>query len=187
MRNAGADALVLQGAKLLAMVALILGLSAAGAFAQTADTQQYSDLWIVATLQQHPELAIFLTLAIGYWIGAIKFGAFSLGAVTGTLLAGVLIGQLDISVSNEVKSIFFIMFLFAVGYGVGPQFVRGIAHDGVPQALFAVVICFLCLGSAYLAANLAGYDLGFAAGLYQAVDDIGLRLSGHLMWYRVTV
>ena len=37
------------------------------------------------------------------------------------------------------------MFLFAVGYGVGPQFVRGVAKDGVPQAIFAVVQCVFCL------------------------------------------
>ena len=74
----------------------------------------------------------------------MKFGSFSLGAVTGTLIAGVLIGQLGIEISSQVKSIFFIMFLFAVGYGVGPQFVRGVASDGAPQALFAAVISVLC-------------------------------------------
>ncbi len=96
--------------------------------------------FIVSTLQRSPELAIFASLAIGYWIGVIKLGSFSLGTVTGTLLVAILIGQLGIVVSPNVKSIFFIMFLFAVGYGVGPQFVRGIATDGLPQAIFAVVI-----------------------------------------------
>ncbi len=58
------------------------------------------------------------------------------------------------------------MFLFAVGYGVGPQFVRGIAKDGVPQALFAAVVCVFCLGAPFIAAKVAGYDVGSAAGLY---------------------
>src|SRR6478735_691714 len=116
--------------------------------------------FIIATLQRSPELAIFLSLAIGYWIGGIKLGGFSLGTVTGTLLAAILIGQLGIEVSANVKSIFFIMFLFAVGYGVGPQFVRGVSSDGLPQALFAVVISVLCLASVYLAAKVAGYDVG---------------------------
>ena len=89
--------------------------------------------WIVKTFQQYPELAIFLTLALGYWIGSFKFGKFSLGAVTGVLLAGVLIGQIGITISPNVKSVFFLMFLFAVGYGVGPQFFRGLKSDGVPQ------------------------------------------------------
>jgi len=114
--------------------------------------------FIVATLQRYPELAIFASLALGYWIGVIKLGSFSLGTVTGTLLVAILIGQLGITVSPNVKSIFFIMFLFAVGYGVGPQFVRGIATDGLPQAIFAVVISVLCLISVYVACKIAGYD-----------------------------
>ncbi len=92
--------------------------------------------YIADTLRANPQLAIFFTLAVGYWIGARKFGSFSLGAVTGTLLAGILIGQLGIEISGQVKSIFFIMFLFAVGFGVGPQFVRGIATDGAAAGAF---------------------------------------------------
>jgi len=94
--------------------------------------------------------------SIGYWIGALRLGSFSLGAVTGTLLAGIVIGQIGIEISGQVKSIFFIMFLFAVGFGVGPQFVRGIATDGAPQALFAVVVSALCLLVVYIAAIVSG-------------------------------
>ena len=133
--------------------------------------------FIVTTLQHHAELAIFLSLAIGYWIGVIKLGSFSLGTVTGTLLAAILIGQLGIDVSPQVKSIFFIMFLFAVGYGVGPQFVRGIASDGLPQALFAVVISVLCLVSVYVAARIAGYDVGYAAGLLAGAQTISASIG----------
>ena len=133
--------------------------------------------WLVSTLRDNPQLAIFLALAIGYWIGAMKFGSFSLGAVTGTLIAGVLIGQLGIEISSQVKSIFFIMFLFAVGYGVGPQFVRGIASDGAPQALFAAVISVLCLACVYLAAIVAGYGPGFAAGLNAGAQTISASIG----------
>jgi putative transport protein len=133
--------------------------------------------FIVATLQKYPELAIFASLAIGYWIGVIKLGSFSLGTVTGTLLVAILIGQLGIVVSPNVKSIFFIMFLFAVGYGVGPQFVRGIASDGLPQAIFAVVISVLCLLSVYVACKVAGYDAGFGAGLLAGAQTISASMG----------
>jgi putative transport protein len=133
--------------------------------------------WVVATLRSNPELAIFLTLGIGYWIGARKFGSFSLGSVTGVLLAGILVGQLDIAISSQVKSVFFIMFLFAVGYGVGPQFVRGIATDGLPQALFAVVISLLCLVCVYIAVTVQGYDIGFGAGLYAGATTISASIG----------
>ncbi|MCK9511851.1 MAG: aspartate-alanine antiporter [Pigmentiphaga sp.] len=133
--------------------------------------------WLAATLRHNPELAIFLALALGYWIGDLKFKSFSLGAVTGTLLAGVLIGQIGIDISPQIKSIFFIMFLFAVGFGVGPQFVRGIASDGLPQAVFAVVISVLCLGSVYLAAVLSGYGPGLAAGLLAGSQTISASIG----------
>src|SRR5690625_6685236 len=84
-------------------------------------------LWLISTLRNNAELAIFLTLALGYWVGAFKYKSFSLGSVTGTLLIGILIGQIGIDISPQLKSIFFIMFLFAVGFGVGPQFIQGIA------------------------------------------------------------
>ena len=70
--------------------------------------------WLLHTLRSNPELAIFLTLAVGYWVGNLKLGSFSLGAVTGTLLAGVLIGQIGIEISPQIKSIFFIMFLLSL-------------------------------------------------------------------------
>ncbi|HCR97939.1 MULTISPECIES: aspartate-alanine antiporter [Halomonas] len=133
--------------------------------------------WVVAILRGSPELAIFLALAIGYWVGGIKLGNFSLGAVTGTLLAGVLIGQLGIDISSQIKSIFFIMFLFAVGFGVGPQFVRGIASDGLPQAIFAIVISMLCLASVYIAASISGYGPGLAAGLLAGTQTISASIG----------
>jgi putative transport protein len=121
--------------------------------------------WIVKSFQQYPELAIFLTLALGYWVGNLKFGKFSLGSVTGVLLAGVLVGQMDIAISPNVKSLFFIMFMFGVGYDVGPQFFRGLKSDGVPQVIFTVLQCLASLFIVYAVAKLLGYDGGAAAGL----------------------
>ncbi|MEJ2235315.1 MAG: aspartate-alanine antiporter [Syntrophobacterales bacterium] len=136
-----------------------------------------SKYWIVNTLRDNVALVIFLTLALGYLIGNVKFGHFSLGSVTGTLLAGVLIGQLDIAISAQVKSIFFTMFLFAVGYSVGPQFVRGVAKDGGPQAIFAAVVSVLCLICTWLAARIAGYDVGLAAGLLAGTQTISASIG----------
>src|SRR5438046_8418217 len=122
--------------------------------------------WFAATFKQYPEIAIFLTLAFGYYFGKFTFKGIGLGSVTATLLAGVLIGQIGITISQPLKVTVFLMFLFAVGYGVGPQFVRGVAKDGVPQALFAVVQCLLCLAVPVMIVKVAGYDLGYSAGFY---------------------
>src|SRR5881392_3806802 len=129
--------------------------------------------WFAATLKQYPEIAIFLALALGYYFGKFTFRGLGLGSVTATLLAGVLIGQIGITISQPLKATVFLLFLFAVGYGVGPQFVRGVAKDGVPQALFAVVQCLLCLAVPIIIVKLAGYDLGYAAGFYSGSQKIG--------------
>jgi len=133
--------------------------------------------WIIKTFQQYPELAIFLTLALGYWVGGFKFGKFSLGSVTGVLLAGVLVGQMNITISPNVKSVFFLMFLFAVGYGVGPQFFRGLKSDGVPQVVFAVLQCLASLLTAFVVARFLGYDVGAAAGLLSGSQTISAVLG----------
>src|SRR5271163_2643848 len=119
--------------------------------------------WFATTLRSYPEIALFMSLGVGYYVGGFSYRGFSLGAVTATLIAAVVIGQLGITISPNVKSVFFLIFLFAVGYGVGPQFVRGIASDGLPQALFAAVVCLFCLAAPVIVAILAGYDVGSAA------------------------
>jgi putative transport protein len=121
--------------------------------------------YFVKALQEHQELAIFLTLAVGFFIGQIKIRAFSLGTVVGTLLAGVLIGQLGINVPVVVKSVFFALFLFTTGYKVGPQFFRGLRKDALPQMGVTVVLCVTCLITAYAFSKLLGYDMGTAAGM----------------------
>jgi len=133
--------------------------------------------WLFDTLRANPEIPIFLALALGFWIGSLHIGKFSLGNVTGVLLAGVLIGQLNITISPNVKSVFFLMFLFAVGYSVGPQFFRGLKSDGLPQVFFAVILCVACLLCAFIAAKVAGYSMGQAAGLLSGACTISAVLG----------
>lgn len=128
--------------------------------------------WFVQTFQHYPELSIFLTLALGYFIGGLKIGKFSLGTVTGVLLMGVLIGQMNIMISPNVKSVFFLMFLFAVGYRVGPQFFGGLKKDGLRQMLYALIVCIFCLVCPYMVGKLMGYDAGLTAGLLAGTQTI---------------
>jgi putative transport protein len=133
--------------------------------------------WLAETLRHYPEIAIFLSLGIGYYFGGFSYRGIGLGAVTSTLNAAIIIGQLGITISPQVKSIFFLIFLFAVGYGVGPQFVRGVASDGIPQSLVSVVVCVFCLAAPVIVAKLAGYNLGYAAGLYAGSQTISASMG----------
>jgi putative transport protein len=120
---------------------------------------------ITDIFRQHTELAVFLTLAIGFFIGKLKFGSFRLGEMLGTLIAGMIVGQMDISIPPVVKIIFFDLFLFATGYKVGPQFFYGLKKDAIPQLLLTIIICTSCLITAVLVSKILGYDVGTAAGL----------------------
>lgn len=121
--------------------------------------------WIGHILRDNPSLALFLTLGIGFFIGQLKYKSFSLGTVTSVLLVGVLVGQFDIPVPGPLKDVFFLLFLFSIGYSVGPQFFRALKGDGIKQVLFAVVVCGLCLLSVWGVALCMGYNIGEAVGL----------------------
>ena len=133
--------------------------------------------WFAETLRRYPEIAIFLALGLGYYFGKFTYKGLGLGSVTATLLAGVAIGQIGITISQPLKATVFLMFLFAVGYGVGPQFVRGIAKDGVPQAIFAAVQCLFSLAVPVVICKMVGYDLGYSAGLYSGSQTISAAMG----------
>lgn len=135
---------------------------------------------IVKFFQENSALAVFLTVAIGFWIGKFRFGNFSLGIVTSVLLVGVVVGQMNIRIPEPAKTLFFLMFLFSIGYSVGPQFFRGLRKDGLPQVGFAVVVCVMCLLSVWGCAIVMGYDAAQAAGLLAGLaDDVGRHRSRH--------
>ena len=133
--------------------------------------------WILGTLRNYPELTIFLALAIGFWVGPMKLAGFNLGNVTATLLAAVVIGQLGISIPGPIKSTFFLLFLFAVGYGVGPQFFAGLTKEGPRQIVFSLIILALCLIAPFVCAKIAGLDVGYAAGLYAGSQTISASIG----------
>ncbi|WP_329117650.1 aspartate-alanine antiporter [Streptomyces sp. NBC_01465] len=114
----------------------------------------------------HPELLVFLVVALGFLVGKVRYKAIALGAVTGCLVAGLVLGaQFKVEIDGTVKNLFFIMFLFALGYRVGPQFFRGLKKDGLPQVLNAVIVCVTGLLASWLFAAMLGYGPGLGAGM----------------------
>lgn len=132
---------------------------------------------IVEFLRANPALAVFLTLAVGFTIGKLHYKSFSLGTVTSVLLVGVLVGQMNIPIPEPARTIFFLMFLFAVGYSVGPQFFRGLKKDGIPQVGFAVMQCVVSLLAVWGCARLMGYSVSQAAGLLSGSQTMSAALG----------
>ena len=128
--------------------------------------------WFINAFRQHPELAIFMTIALGFFIGKFRYKNFSLGSVTSVLLVGVIVGQMNIDISNDLKQIFFLIFLFSVGYSVGPQFFNSLRKSGIPQLIFTTLIVGLGLVVTWLLAKMMGYNAGQAAGLLAGAQTI---------------
>ncbi len=132
---------------------------------------------IILFIQNHPLIPLFLTLGLGFWLGKLRIKSFALGPVAATLIVGVVIGQLDISVPDIVKNVFFLFFLFSVGYGVGPQFFRAFRGNGIKIVAFALVAAFVSAGVVVVAAYFLNYGKGVAAGLYAGSQNASASLG----------
>ena len=122
-------------------------------------------MWFVDALRHTPALAVFLTIGLGFWLGRLKFKGIALGTVTAVLIVGVLVGQMDIPVGGPLKTVSFLLFLFCIGYSVGPQFFKSLKGEGLKEVLFAVVVCTLILGASIGVAYLFGLNPGQAVGM----------------------
>lgn len=132
---------------------------------------------IITFFRQHPLIPIFLTLGLGFWLGKVKIKGFALGSVAATLIVGVIIGQMKIAVPDILKNVFFLFFLFSVGYGVGPQFFRSMRGPGLKMAAFSVVGAMVCAGIVIAASYLMGYDTAIATGLFAGSQTVSACLG----------
>lgn len=133
--------------------------------------------WFVGVLNKYPETAVYISVGLGFIVGRIKIGFFSLGTVASALLIGLLIGQFGMTVSGPMRSAFFLLFLFTTGYAVGPQFFQSIASSGIKQVLFALSVCVMCFLSVFVIAKLAGYNVGQAGGMFAGSQTISGALG----------
>lgn len=133
--------------------------------------------FFIDILRQYPVLALFLTVGLGFLVGRIKIGSFSLGSVTSCLLIGVAVGQLNVPLSPQIQTVFFLLFLFSVGYSVGPDFFRSLRGSGLKQALFAVCMSCVCFGSVMLMAWLFSYSKGETVGLFSGSQTCSALLG----------
>ncbi len=128
--------------------------------------------WIVETFRANPSIPIFLTIGLGFFFGQLKFKGFSLGTVTAVLLVGVVVGQMNIDIPGPMKNVFFLIFLFAIGYSVGPQFFRALKGEGLKQVLFACILCVLCLFCTWGACKVMGFNAGETLGVFGGAQTI---------------
>ncbi len=133
--------------------------------------------WLIQIFRENPVIPIFLTLGLGFWLGNLRFKSFSLGPVTATLIVGVIIGQMNIPMSDSVKSLAFMLFLFAIGYSVGPQFFRSLKGEGLKQIGFAVVEFVVVIAVTVIVCLIMGYNKGIAVGLFAGAQTVSATIG----------
>lgn len=133
--------------------------------------------WLIEFFQKNPVIPIFLTLGLGFWLGRLRYKSFSLGSVSATLIVGVLFGQMNIEIPQILKTVFFLLFLFSIGYSVGPQFFHSFKGSGIKQMVFAVTLALICAATVVVASKLMGYSTGIAAGLYAGSQTASASLG----------
>ena len=121
--------------------------------------------WLQHLFADTPEAALFLSLALGYAIGKIQFGRFQLGGVGGSLLAAVFVSQVGVQIDDGVKSVMFALFIYAVGYNIGPQFFSSLNKSSLREFALAVFLAAASLVTVVVLARAFHLDKGLAAGL----------------------
>jgi putative transport protein len=120
---------------------------------------------IIELLRVQPVLTLFLILGVGYLIGGIRIGSFSLGPVAGVLFAGLFLGHFGFNMSAGAQSVGFALFIFSVGYQAGPRFFDVLRTDGLKYFLLALVIAVTGFAVAVVSSQLLSLSPGTSAGL----------------------
>ncbi len=123
-------------------------------------------------LHAKPELALYLTLMGGQLLGRVKIKGIGFGTVVGTLVAGILIGiPSEPQFPDMVRWSFFYLFLFGIGYGVGPQFFSSLRRDTLPLVALAAVVAVAGLLAVLGVSGLCGFDEGTSSRLAVRGND----------------
>ncbi len=121
---------------------------------------------IASTLHKLPELSLFLSILLGHFIGRFHFKGVGFGTVVGTLIAGIIIGIVAKPELPELlRWAFFYLFLFSIGYSIGPQFFGSLRRETLPQVALAVIISLTGLATVIGMSVLFNFDEGIAVGL----------------------
>jgi putative transport protein len=119
-----------------------------------------------AVLHKYPELCLFLSIVLGHVIGRFHVKGVGFGNVVGTLLAGIVIGIIAKPELPELlRWSFFYLFLFSIGYSVGPQFFGSLKKAAIPQIVVSLAVCVSGLLTVIGISVLFKFDEGTAVGI----------------------
>ncbi|MEW5912085.1 MAG: TrkA C-terminal domain-containing protein [Thermodesulfobacteriota bacterium] len=120
---------------------------------------------VIEFLRHNEVVLLFLVMALGYLLGRIKIGWFSLGTIAGSLIVGLVVGLAKFEISPIIKSVGFGVFIYAVGLRVGPQFFAGMKKDGLKLVTMSLVACLAGFAMVWAASAWLRLPLGIAPGI----------------------
>jgi putative transport protein len=121
---------------------------------------------LAAFLHDSPLMCLFVSIFAGTIIGRFHVKGVGFGMVVGTLIAGIAVGIFARpELPEQLRWAFFYLFLFAIGYSVGPQFFGSLKKEALPQIMLAVVVAVTGLVTVVGVTALFGFDEGIAVGL----------------------
>ena len=114
-----------------------------------------------------PILTAFLAIGLGYLVGQISIGGFSLG-VGAVLFVGLAIGAFapKAQITGPIGLTGLIMFLYGIGILYGRQFFEGMVGVGQKYNLLALVACIASLFVALGLGHVFGIKIGHTLGIY---------------------
>jgi putative transport protein len=117
-------------------------------------------------LHESPALCLFLSVLLGTILGRFHVKGVGFGSVVGTLIAGIVIGIIARpELPDLLRWVFFYLFLFSIGYSVGPQFFGSLKKEALPQIALAVVVALSGLAAVIGVSAVFGFDEGLAVGV----------------------
>jgi putative transport protein len=115
---------------------------------------------------------LFLVVTGGYLLGKVQFGGVGLGTTGATLILALemsvwaLAGEgIKFEITGFASTIFFNLFMFAIGMKVGPQFVSGIKGHGIKFVIIAVLIPVISFVLTLVLKSALSFQPGFAPGI----------------------
>jgi len=129
-----------------------------------------------------PILTAFLAIGLGYLVGQISIGGFSLG-VGAVLFVGLAIGAFapKAQITGPIGLTGLIMFLYGIGILYGRQFFEGMVGVGQKYNLLALVACtaslFVALGLGHVFGIKIGHTLGIYAGSMTSTASLQAALD----------
>ncbi len=132
---------------------------------------------ILEFLEAQPFILVFLVVAVGYALGRLKLFGIGLGATGATLLVGLVISVwavarhgVQFDLSAFASTIFFNLYMFAVGMKVGPQFISGLRSNAMRYIVLALFVPMVSLGVMLAFAAVVDLPPGVGPGIFAGAN-----------------